>query len=215
MKSYLNIRNIVTVAVVVLVAGWFVARQIGGRSKTVAAATETAAVAPVRHSSRRPARVPAGPPRCGDGMVNQLDEECEPPGTPFCDDKCRKQNTACVACEKKECDPVMVGCEALGTGEERMLCNNVLACIRSTKCAKGDTIEPCFCGSAKLEDCLTGVADGPCFDEMEAAARPTSSDPSDRAVEIATRWVNPKYPIGRAVSLAQCDGSTCKDNCAL
>jgi hypothetical protein len=214
MKSYMNVRNLVAVAIIVVVAGLFIARKFGGHPKEVAANDATAA-APARHFGRRPPRVPPGPPRCGDGLVNQLDEECEPPGTPFCDATCKKQNTACVACEKKQCDPEMVGCDALANGEDRRLCNNVLACIRSTQCAKGDTIEPCLCGSVKLEHCLDDIPDGPCFDEMDAAAHATATNPSERAIEIAARWVNPKYPIGRAVSLAQCDGSTCKDNCSL
>ncbi len=34
---------------------------------------------------------PAGPPIafCGDGIVNQPSEECEPPGTATCDDNCQ------------------------------------------------------------------------------------------------------------------------------
>src|SRR5262249_55979484 len=144
------------------------------------------------------------PPTCGNNRVDLPDEECEPPGTATCDDKCLKVRSAdCQTCQVESCDQTLAGC-ALLKGQDKTDCDAVMACIRSTHCDKNGDPEACYCGTVAYEPCVMGKGNGPCRMQIETAAHPTETDPEKRAVEIATHYGDPNFPIGRAVNLVGC-----------
>jgi hypothetical protein len=147
------------------------------------------------------------PPRCGDGVVNQPSEECEPPGTMTCDANCKKIDV-CGACETAKCDATLAGCGSL-TGADKAACDALVACIRTQHCAPAGDAQPCYCGTATDIGCLSGMANGKCKAEVEAAAK--STDPG----AIANEFVDPSFPIGRATNLIGCDHDSCSMQCPL
>lgn len=125
---------------------------------------------------------------------------------------------ACQLCENAKCTamlgggPATWGCDGF-SGVERTLCENLLNCMRTTQCSAGARdAQRCFCGSATDEGdvtCLNGGANGACRAEAEAAAG--SADPR----EVADRFSDPTFPIGRAVNQVTCDRVACASECPL
>lgn len=82
-----------------------------------------------------------------------------------------------------------------------VLCARVMECFRRTGCASGEGgATACYCGEGVNQlDCASGMASGECIDDMAAAAESTEF------FEIATRFQNSFFALGRAVSLLNCD----------
>ena len=137
---------------------------------------------------------------------------------------------ACEACEKSMCRAFVLdgqptdfygACmEATGTikqgnaqGElKKDVCLEILACIRNTNCADIANPalggQPCYCGKYAYEDCIKGMADGPCKTEFEDGAE------SVKSAEVAERINDPLWAVGAAVSMAViCDGMACSSAC--
>jgi hypothetical protein len=145
---------------------------------------------------------------CGDGIVSpSIGEECEPPSTATCTATC-KSIDLCGACETAKCDATLAGCGSL-TGSDKAACLALVACIRVKHCAPVGDAFACYCGTASDIACLTGMGNGACKPEMEAAAKTT--DPGI----IANIFVDPSFPIGRATNLVGCDAESCKMQCPL
>lgn len=145
---------------------------------------------------------PIAPKRpCADGTVPEPGAMCDSP-------------VECRSCEKKSCDPSFAGCEQL-KGEEHQRCVAVLNCVRSTGCANEGPTEPCLCGTAGFQDCLQGKGDGPCKAEIENAGKAIGQDPTARAEETAKRYFDPRWALGRAMNLVNCDHDSCKTECKL
>lgn len=149
------------------------------------------------------------PPRCGDGTVNQPSEECDTGGdSATCTANCTRKKTACELCEETSCDATIAGCASL-TGADKTACEALVACMRTSACAATGDAQPCYCGTASDIACLSGQANGACKSQVETAAKSTSSE------DIATRFVDPDYPLGRAVNLLSCDFESCRTQCGL
>jgi hypothetical protein len=119
---------------------------------------------------------------------------------------------ACLECETQHCERALVGCDALA-GDQKRSCEATVACIRASRCQVDDKVEPCYCGTKGLEECMAGAADGPCRRELEVSAGATSADAAERALAVAERFVNPLYAVGRAVNLVVCDHESCGAEC--
>ncbi len=162
---------------------------------------------------------------CGDGTV-QAGEQCEPPNTPAgnftqaCNAMCQRAgNTLCGTCEASKCDaffgaPGAWGCAGL-TGTARSNCEALVSCIRTTHCAVATSdAQACYCGTATDLACLTGMANGQCKAQYEAAAGTMD------AGTIAGLFTDPSSPVGLADNQITCDvdnsgGPNCRPVCPL
>jgi hypothetical protein len=116
----------------------------------------------------------------------------------------------CLECEKShidkgECEPDS-GCEGLG-GEDKLLCQNLLNCMRATNCWLKDPLD-CLCGTVDYVECTKG-GNGVCLAEMQAATKTT--DP----IKNGTLFFDPTVPAGRANRLISCDKEKCRSHCTL
>ena len=163
---------------------------------------------------------------CGDGVVNQPSEQCEPKSTPAtnftpaCDASCKFSGVSlCSACENSKCDafygqPGAWGCNGL-TGTAKTSCDALLTCIRTAHCSTstGDA-QPCYCGTVTDAQCLGGAANGVCKTQYETAAGTTDFN------VIINGFVDPTTTFGRVNNQITCDGDTsstpsCKTVCPL
>jgi hypothetical protein len=120
----------------------------------------------------------------------------------------------CKTCESQRCDSSIAGCESL-SGEDQTRCRALLACVHATHCASGGAPEPCLCGTASMDECLTGKGNGPCRKELEKAAQPSSTETAARVQQIAERYYNSAFAVGRAMNLVVCDINDCAGSCKL
>jgi hypothetical protein len=140
-------------------------------------------------------------------------DECTfatPPGQP---DVCSTNPGGC-----NNCVPDTDGCQGLADPTDRTLCQNLYACFVAPTHA-GTSVpgacDPlgCWCGTNPTT-CVTSnneptKANGPCVQQIQAAAKITTYD----AAFINQHLIDPLLPIGRAVNLANCQGSFCKPEC--
>lgn len=147
-------------------------------------------------------------PLCGDGIVNQPFEHCDPGpiSSPTCNSDCTRAPSACSVCLSSRCDPTK-GCTPL-TGDDRLSCQAVESCSYRTGCVTptGDATS-CYCGTASVLDCLAGAGNGPCRPEFERAAR--STDPT----LVSERFADPSFPSGRAHAAITCAATECENVC--
>ena len=83
-------------------------------------------------------------------------------------------------------------------------CTEILACVRESGCSGRD----CYCGDARLTECVRGEANGPCMDAVLAAPggkAPSLNDASGGPASDAAQ---------RVADCAQADDA-CKDVCGL
>ena len=133
------------------------------------------------------------------------------------------EGAACNDCTfgpNRNCEPSTDGCEGLASDADRQLCWALYVCLRDQTFQDRSCFSPnrsvsldgnpglvCWCGSAHLDQnqCQTGVevANGPCLQQVIAAAK--SPDPA----VINTRFIDPNFPLGRAVNLAVCRWNYC------
>ena len=105
------------------------------------------------------------------------------------------------------------GGPAAGT-PKKDLCLAVLACVRKNGCAtQNGGIQPCYCGAGVNDtQCLSGMGNGPCKTEIEAAAE--ISSPTNAASDVASNLVDPEYALGAANNLIkECDFPSCRSSC--
>ena len=173
---------------------------------------------------------------CTDNNVCTVGDACLAgackPGSPSPDPSC---NLACNQCsfgvgpgEPDLCDsnpggcfncvPDTDGCQGLTDPNDRALCQALYACFVAPT-HPGTTIpgacDPltCWCGTNPTT-CVTSNADptkanGPCVTQIQAAAKLSTYD----AAFINQHLIDPLLPIGRAVNIANCQGSFCKPEC--
>ena len=121
----------------------------------------------------------------------------------------------CTQCTADNCVPSTDGCAGLADAADRALCEDVYACfINPTNACvtQGDPLK-CWCGSNPTT-CVTSdtpptQGNGPCRDKVFAAAK------SSTAATIKQRFVDPNFPLGRAVNLLNCRGTFCVDECMI
>jgi hypothetical protein len=120
---------------------------------------------------------------------------------------------ACDQCTLDNCFPATDGCDLIADPADKLLCENAYACFVAKThpgsvvpgaCTNGGDPTKCWCGTNPTT-CLTdaAAANGPCRDAVVAAAK--SADPGT----INLRFVDPNFPLGRAVNLSSCRGSFC------
>jgi hypothetical protein len=114
----------------------------------------------------------------------------------------------CHACEERNrgglCNKDM-GCDGL-TGEDLVLCQNLRTCLRANPVC--NTLNPvyCYCGNHFEDDCAT-TPDGPCLNEVLAAAKTTNVS------QALTRFWNSIFPSGRATQVSACHLRACRKEC--
>jgi hypothetical protein len=157
-------------------------------------------------------------PMCGDVMINQASEQCDPPApagnfTQACNATCQLTgNSLCGTCEAGKCDaffgqPGAWGCAAL-TGTAKTNCLALLSCIRTNHCATatGDA-QPCYCGTASDAVCLGGGGNGVCKSAYETAAGTTDFN------VIINGFVDPSTTFGLVDNEITCDGDNTTPSC--
>jgi len=137
------------------------------------------------------------------------------PGQP---DVCSGTQAGCF-----NCDPGTMGCDLLTDPADKVLCENLYACLVAPthpgtvlpgfcEGTGGDPL-PCWCGTNALT-CVTSnapptQANGPCLQQVFAAAKTTD------AATINSRFIDPTFPLGAAANLAICRGTFCAPACSL
>jgi len=120
---------------------------------------------------------------------------------------------ACDACTAANCTPNTDGCDYIDNVADKKLCERIYACFNdpANKCVtQGDSLR-CWCGTNPTT-CVTAnepptQANGKCRDLVFEGGR--SSD----APTIRHRFVDPVFPLGRAVNLTLCRGTFCATEC--
>jgi hypothetical protein len=111
------------------------------------------------------------------------------------------------------CAPATSSCDLIGDVAEHKLCEELYACFTdpANNCvSQGDAVK-CWCGTNPTT-CLTArsgptSANGPCLDKIVAGAK--SNDPPT----IRERFLDPAFPLGRAVAMTGCRGAFCSSEC--
>lgn len=148
---------------------------------------------------------------CGNGR-QECEEACDDgnmiPGD-GCEPDCTLSPT-CADCENEKC--VNYGGENLVAAcddeDNNGLCRAFVQCAQANDCAF-EHPNKCFCGTVSEMMCMVpGNANGPCIPETQAAAGGI-----DNPEQIATRFLDPMYPIGDAVALLLCNKERCNPIC--
>jgi hypothetical protein len=120
---------------------------------------------------------------------------------------------ACEQCTTDNCFPPTDGCDLITDPADKQLCETLYGCFVAPThpgtsipgpCTNQGDPTRCWCGTNPTT-CLTdpAAANGPCRDAVVAAAK--TADPGT----IKLRFVDPAFPLGRAVNLSSCRGSFC------
>jgi len=120
----------------------------------------------------------------------------------------------CDKCTTENCNPgTDDGCDSIGDAGDRTLCEELYSCIvdpRNNCVIDGDPVR-CWCGTNMLSCWNTssgpGQANGPCLQQILAAAKTTDAD------VIFHKFMDADLPLGRANRLSVCRGAFCKGNC--
>jgi hypothetical protein len=102
---------------------------------------------------------------------------------------------ACGACACTQCESPVLDCLSRGTTNARALCSRLFACALAHKCHDWD----CYCSSARCMSMPNPVGDGPCAEEMAAAAGGRDQ------VSAVHRANDPNQPLVRAVRAIGCN----------
>jgi hypothetical protein len=159
--------------------------------------------------------VPGQPSPAPECNVNLACNQCSfgvQPGEP---DMCSAGPGGCF-----NCVPDTDGCQGLTDPNDRTLCMNLYNCILQPT-HPGTSVpgacDPlkCWCGTNPTT-CVTSNVDptkanGPCVNEVMAAAKLTTYD----AAFINQHLIDPTLPLGRAVNIANCQGSFCVPECKI
>ncbi len=172
---------------------------------------------------------------CGNGIV-EGDEACDhPSGNNYLEDDCgdvwgaasgvNGSENDCMEITSAEC----LFCENAGYCQELTepltmlasttaeagpaaglsrfaLYNEVLDCVRDTKCASNTGLD-CYCGTASSEECDTGKGNGLCKAQIERGLETLNP------AEIATRFSNALFGAGLALARINCDRMECHEKC--
>jgi hypothetical protein len=141
------------------------------------------------------------------------------PGVPT--DVCSSSPDGCFNCivETDGCD--VFGANT-GPTSDRALCETLYACLVAPThpgtsipgfCTAGGDPSRCWCGT-NLTTCVTDntpptQANGPCLQQVFAAGK------SMDAATINLRFIDPAFPLGRAVNLAACHSNFCSSECSV
>jgi hypothetical protein len=100
-----------------------------------------------------------------------------------------------------------MGCDGLA-GEDRNLCDRLLACLMAhPDCYQKNPVF-CYCGPAQGLACVREPK-GPCLEEALAATKTTD------LTEAARRFFIPEFPSGRATQVPACHLRACQEECGV
>ena len=128
------------------------------------------------------------------------------------------------------CDPTLAGCDLITDPNDKVLCQNLYACLIApthlgNAAFPGSCLGPfgdplgCWCGSNGLT-CATansgaGQANGPCLQQVLAAAKTTDAATINNNFVLPTANDGTPLPLGRATNLVICRGSFCISECSI
>jgi cysteine-rich repeat protein len=166
------------------------------------------------------------PEACGNGVL-ECTEACDDHNLvngDGCEANCTVTPDYCldptVGCSPLNChnymgEDVLNACYA-ATATNPALCGAVMDCAHSTGCVMENASgvawpdpnpNKCYCGTATVPQCMTGMANGECKAQVEAAAGTT--DP----MTIGERFADPNYAIGDAFAVLTCEQAKCASEC--
>jgi hypothetical protein len=129
--------------------------------------------------------------------------------------------TMCDACLDSNQNPTTDGCcNIVGDQTAFDLCQAASACMRSglvggAPCNVGGDTGTCFCGTSG-STCGSGGANGPCADQiMAAAGRNHVTHVTDAATpaQVLMRFGDQDYALGRASGIQAVAGAVCPAEC--
>ena len=146
---------------------------------------------------------------CGADCKTELADEpaSEPQTTPDAEAQCLSllgsPTDACNGCVCESCEQEVIACRGARNVAEAKQCRDVISCATANRC-----IGPyCYC-LAGSQGCTSGTPDGPCREQVEAAAH------SDARDEVVARFNDTSYPLGRVMRLTSCWVNSCASTCA-
>lgn len=139
---------------------------------------------------------------CRSETAQQPDETEEPDAQMQCLALLGNPTDACSGCVCESCEQEVIACRGAPDAEQAKQCRDVFSCALANRCV--GTL--CYCQSG-AEQCLANGADGPCRQQVEAAAH------SDNPSQVFARFNNPSYPIGRVTRLTNCWAQSCASSC--
>jgi cysteine-rich repeat protein len=149
--------------------------------------------------------------RSGDGCASDCrnepaEPESEPETTSDAETQCLallgNPTDACNGCVCESCEQEVVACRGARSADEAKQCRDVISCATANRC-----IGPyCYC-TAGSQGCTSGTPDGPCREQVEAAAH------SDEREEVIARFNDTAYPLGRVMRLTSCWVNSCASTC--
>jgi hypothetical protein len=134
----------------------------------------------------------------GDGCVNC---QTETP-TQTCLAKLNSSD-ACAACTCSKCTDQTLACQGAKSSDDAMTCDAMVKCGRMTGCRN----PACLCGTLDVVTCLLVGGNGPCTQQVIAAAK------TSNVVTIQSRATDTNYPLGRANALGTCVDMNCATEC--
>jgi len=124
--------------------------------------------------------------------------------------------TACSACIAAMSNPMTDGCCALPDATGRQLCQAAAACMRAGMCVMDGDATACFCGTNGGTCDQPGQSNGPCVNEMKAAAGrnvATMTTDTPTTPQVVARQGDPNFALGRASNIINVAGLYCPTEC--
>ncbi|HTU62257.1 MAG TPA: hypothetical protein VMF89_27550, partial [Polyangiales bacterium] len=151
--------------------------------------------------------------RSGDGCASDCKTEpddepaSEPETTADAEAQCLallgNPTDACNGCTCESCEQEVIACRGASNADEAKQCRDVISCATANRC-----IGPyCYC-TAGSSGCTSGTPDGPCSEQVEAAAH------SDKRDEVLARFNDTAYPLGRVMRVTTCWVNSCASSCS-
>lgn len=166
------------------------------------------------------------PAYCGDSQVNQPSEECDDGNTndgDLCGNDCLRNldPNSCDGCSQLNCAAFYSECHS-AADDPTDLCGDIMSCVETSHCAQVSQ-EVCYCGTLSIGLCVAldgktpaGADAGPCKAPIEAGAGLDGTEqPGDTGTKVSERYVDPRYPLGRAFRLVNCQRNNCATQCGL
>jgi hypothetical protein len=123
---------------------------------------------------------------------------------------------SCTTCLMEMSSPASDGCCLIADAVARDLCQAASACFRAGNCNDSGDTAPCYCGTSGTMGCPSGAANGPCVQQVTAAASrniDTGATDSPSPALILQRFGVPQYPLGRAAGIHTIAGAFCPAEC--
>jgi len=123
----------------------------------------------------------------------------------------------CLQCLTPFENPRTDGCCNIMDEVGLALCQAASACMRANGCNISGDVTTCFCGTTGTAACSQpGRANGPCVDDMTAAAArnvETATTDAPTPAVVWARFGDPAYALGRAVNIQGVAGAFCSAEC--